>query len=60
MDFIKIKIPEEKKEIRKFYELVEMARVDKAEYLIVMTPKMFEQLKTEKFLFDKMRGDKNG
>lgn len=57
MDFIKIKIPEEKKEIRKFYELVEMARVDKAEYLIVMTPKMFEQLKTEKFLFDQIKNN---
>lgn len=57
MDFIKIKIPEEKKEIRKFYELVEMARVEKAEYLIVMTPKMFEQLKTEKFLFDQIKNN---
>lgn len=55
VEFIRIKIPSEKEEKRMFYRLTEMARIDKAEYLIVMTPKMFEQLKTEKFMYDKMK-----
>lgn len=57
IEFIKIKIPEEKRQIKMFYDLVEMAKIDRAEYLVVMTPKMFEQLKTEKMIYDKIKGE---
>lgn len=58
IEFIKIKIPEQKRTIKMFYDLVEMAKIDKVEYLIVMTPKQFEQLKTEKMIYDKIKGEK--
>lgn len=55
VEFIRIKIPPEKEEKRLFYRLLEMARIDKADFLIVMTPQMLDQLKTEKMLYDKMK-----
>ena len=58
VEFAKIKVPPEKNEAKLFYRLIEMARKEKIEYLVVMTPQMFEQLKTEKFIFDKMKGER--
>lgn len=55
--YIKIKVPAEQEEKRVFYRLLEMARIDRAEYLVVMTPEMFEQLKTEKMIYDKIKGE---
>jgi len=55
VEFIRIKIPPKDEEKKLFYRLLEMARIDKAEFLVVMTPQMLEQLKTEKFMYDKMK-----
>lgn len=55
--YFKVKIPPEKKEMRQFFKLVEAARKEKLEYFVVMTPEMLEQLKTEKMLYDKMKGE---
>lgn len=57
--FAKIKVPPEKSEMKEFFKLIEMARKEKVEYFVVMTPDMLEQLKTERFMFDKMKGEKN-
>ena len=59
VEFIRIKIPPEKDEKKLFYRLLEMARIDKADFLIVMTPQMLDQLKTEKMMYDKMKENKN-
>lgn len=56
--YFKVKIPPEKKEMRQFFRLVEAARKEKVEYFVVMTPDMFEQLKTEKMIFDKIKGER--
>jgi len=55
--YFKVRIPPEKKEMRQFFRLVEVARKEKLEYFVVMTPEMLEQLKTEKMLYDKMKGE---
>lgn len=56
--YFKVKIPPEKKEMRQFFRLVEVARKEKIDYFVVMTPEMLEQLKTEKMLYDKMMENK--
>lgn len=43
VEFVKIKVPPEKSEMRQFFKLVELARVDHEEYLIVLTPRQFEK-----------------
>lgn len=55
--YFKVKIPPEKKEMRQFFKLVEVARKEKIDYFIVMTPDMLERLKTEKMIYDKMKGE---
>lgn len=55
--YFKVKIPPEKKEMRQFFKLVEVARKEKIDYFVVMTPDMFERLKTEKMIYDKMKGE---
>lgn len=57
--YFKVKIPPEKKEMRQFFKLVEVARKEKIDYFVVMTPDMFERLKTEKMIYDKMKGEKD-
>lgn len=57
--YFKVKIPTEKKEMRQFFKLVKVARKEKIDYFVVMTPDMFERLKTEKMIYDKMKGEKD-
>lgn len=56
--YFKVKMPPEKKEMRQFFKLVEVAKKEKIDYFVVMTPDMLEQLKTEKMLYDKMKGER--
>lgn len=55
--YFKVKIPPEKKEMRQFFKLVEVARKEKIDYFVVMTPDILERLKTEKMIYDKMKGE---
>ena len=54
--YARIKVPSDKKAMRDFFNLVEIAKKEKIEYFVVMTPDMLEQLKTEKMMFDKIKG----